>query len=42
MRMKQKISISRFPIFLGLLLLRLPFLQLLSAQEGIDSTLHYS
>ena len=38
MRMKQKISISRFPIFLGLLLLLSSIPQLLSAQEGIDST----
>ena len=38
MRMKQKISISRFPIFLGLLLLLPSIPQLLSAQEGIDST----
>lgn len=38
MRMKQKISISRFPACLGLLLLLTSTPQLLSAQEGNDST----
>ncbi|WP_294543836.1 hypothetical protein [uncultured Bacteroides sp.] len=37
MRMKQKISISRFPICFGLLLLLFSIPQLLSAQEGNDS-----
>lgn len=37
MRMKQKISLSRFPIYIGLLFLSVSIPQLLSAQESNDS-----